>query len=88
MTGRGQARADMSGYLAAHIQERLAAEAYELGIRVDVRGDVVHLRGEVVSEERRRAVEEAAREAAEGREICNELHVVAVPEPDGEEQIS
>ncbi|MFA1537788.1 BON domain-containing protein [Actinomadura monticuli] len=79
---------DMSGYLAAHIQERLAADAYELGIRVDVRGDVVHLRGEVVSEERSRAVEEAARVAAEGREICNELHVVAVPEPDGEERIS
>ncbi|MEU8346710.1 BON domain-containing protein [Spirillospora sp. NPDC048832] len=80
--------ADMSGYLAAHIQERLAAEAYELGIRVDVRGEFVHLRGEVVSEERRRAVEEAAREAAGDRRICNELHVVAVPEPDGEEQIS
>jgi hypothetical protein len=79
---------DVSGYLAAHIQERLAAEAHELGIRVDVRGDVVHLRGEVVSEERSRDVEDAAREAAEGREICNELHVVAVPEPDGAEQIS
>ncbi|MFA1551990.1 BON domain-containing protein [Actinomadura chokoriensis] len=79
---------DMSGYVAAHIQEHLAMDAYELGIRVDVRGEVVHLRGEVISEERSRAVEEAARVAAEGREICNELHVVAVPEPDGEEQIS
>jgi len=79
---------DISGYVAAHIQERLAVDAYELGIRVDVRGDVVHLRGEVVSEERSRAVEEAARDAAEGRRICNELHVIAVPAPDGEEQIS
>lgn len=78
----------MSEYLAAHIQERLAADAYELGIRVDVRGDVVHLRGEVMSEQRRREVEEAARAAAEGREICNELHVVAVAEPEAEERLS
>jgi hypothetical protein len=60
----------------------------ELGIRVDVRGDVVHLGGEVVSEERRREVEEAARAAAGGRDIRNELHVVAVAEPDGEERLS
>lgn len=79
---------DLPGYLSAHIQERLATEAYELGIRVDVRGDVVHLHGEVVSEERRREVEEVARAAAEGHEICNEVHVVAVGEPDGEERIS
>ncbi|TDC80653.1 BON domain-containing protein [Actinomadura sp. 7K507] len=79
---------DLPGYVSAHIQERLATEAHELGIRVDVRGDVVHLRGEVVSEERRRDVEEAARAAAEGREICNEVHVVAVAEPDGEERLS
>ncbi|WP_067792981.1 BON domain-containing protein [Actinomadura formosensis] len=78
----------MSEYLAAHIQERLAADAYELGIRVDVRGDVVHLRGEVMSEQRRREAEEAARAAAEGREICNELHVVAVAEPEAEERLS
>jgi hypothetical protein len=78
----------MSVYLPAHIQEALASRAHELGIRVDVRGDVVHLRGEVATEERRRAVEEAARGAAEGLEICNELHVVAVPEPEGEERLS
>lgn len=79
---------DQATYLSAHIQERLAAEAYELGIRVDVRGDTVHLHGEVMSEEQRRDVEDAARVAAEGHEICNELHVVAVPAPEGEERIS
>ncbi|QXJ26739.1 BON domain-containing protein [Actinomadura graeca] len=78
----------MPEYLSAHIQERLAAQAHELGIRVDVRGDVVHLRGEVVSEERRREVEEAARAAAEGHRICNEVSVVPVGEPDGEERLS
>ncbi|TMQ91110.1 BON domain-containing protein [Actinomadura soli] len=75
-------------YLSAHIQERVAAEAHELGIRVDVSGDVVRLRGEVVSEEQRREVEATARDAAGGREISNELHVVAVTEPDGEERLS
>ena len=88
MTGKGRDMTDLPGYLSAHIQERLADEAHELGIRVDVRGDKVHLRGEVVSEERRRDVEEAARAAAEGHEICNEVHVVAVAEPEGEERLS
>ncbi|MFG2247830.1 BON domain-containing protein [Spirillospora sp. NPDC048823] len=88
MTGRDRGVADLPGYLSAHIQERLANEAHELGIRVDIRGDVVHLRGEVVSEERRGDVEAAARAVAEGREICNEVHVVAVAEPEGEERIS
>ncbi|TDD25806.1 BON domain-containing protein [Actinomadura sp. KC06] len=80
--------AELPEYLSAHIQERVAAEAHELGIRVDVRGGVVHLRGEVVSEERSREVEESARDAAGGREVSNELHVVAVAEPDHEERLS
>ena len=79
---------DVPGYLAAHIQERLAAVAHELGIRVDVHGDVVYLRGEVVTEERRRAVEDAARGAAEGRRIRNEVSVVSAREPEGEETLS
>ncbi|MFF5260072.1 BON domain-containing protein [Actinomadura viridis] len=79
---------DPSGYLAAHIQERLAGRAHELGIRVDVRGEVIYLRGEVVNEERRREVEEAARGAAEGRPIRNEVSVVPVREPGGEETLS
>ena len=76
------------GYVSARIKERLADEAYELGVRVDVDGDTVRLRGEVMSEEQRRDVEEAARAAAGGREIRNEVHVVAVDEPEGEERLS
>ncbi|MFD0691617.1 BON domain-containing protein [Actinomadura fibrosa] len=79
---------DEATYLPAHIQERLAAEAHELGIHVDVRGDMVHLRGEVISEERKQAVEEAARGAAGGRKICNEVSVVPVREPDVEERLT
>ncbi|GAA3969582.1 hypothetical protein GCM10023085_59880 [Actinomadura viridis] len=49
---------------------------------------MIYLHGEVVNEERRREVEEAARGAAEGRPIRNEVSVVPVREPDGEERLS
>jgi osmotically-inducible protein OsmY len=84
----GAGRWGEPGYLAAHIQERLSSHAHELGIQVDVRGEVVYLRGEVVTEERRREVEEAARGAAEGRTVRNEVSVTPVREPDGEETLS
>lgn len=75
-------------YLAARIRERLSENAYELGIRVDVRGEVVYLRGDVATEERCREVEKIARAAAEGREVRNEVSVVPVREPDSEEHLS
>ena len=75
-------------YLAAHIQDRLTDEANELGIRVDIRGDLVYLRGEVATPAQRAAVEEITREMTEGRSIRNEVHVVAVHEPEGEETLS
>lgn len=78
----------MPQYLAAHIQDRLTEQANELGLRVDVRGPIVYLRGEVASEEQRRMIEEIARNAAPGHQIRNELHVVAVHEPEGEETLS
>ncbi|MGK5554125.1 BON domain-containing protein [Actinomadura kijaniata] len=78
----------MSEYLAAHIQERLAARAHELGIKVEVRDDVVYLHGQVASVEQCRQIEEAARVAAEGRRVCNEVSVVPVREPGGEERLS
>jgi osmotically-inducible protein OsmY len=79
---------DVPQYLAAHIQERLAEQANELGIRVDIRGSVVYLRGEVASEEQRRLIEETALDVAPGRQVRNEVHVVAVHEPEGEETLS
>ncbi|MFC9973823.1 BON domain-containing protein [Spirillospora sp. NPDC127200] len=78
----------MSEYLAAHIQERLASEVHELGITVDVRDDVVYLRGQVACEERCREIEVAARIAAEGRTVRNEVSVVPVRDAEGEEQLS
>jgi len=77
-----------SDYVSAHIQERLTSRTHELGIQVDVRGEVNYLRGEVVNEERRRQIEEAARVCAEGRTVRNEVTVTAMREPDGEETLS
>jgi hypothetical protein len=79
---------DVPQYLAAHIHDRLTDEADELGIRVDIRGDLIYLRGEVASAGQRRLVEDITREMATGRRIRNEVHVVAVPEPEGEETLS
>lgn len=78
----------MPQYLAAHIQDRLTGEADELGIRIDIRGDILYLRGEVASGEQRRMVEDIARKAAPGLSIRNEVHVVSVHEPEGEETLS
>ncbi|GAA2086442.1 BON domain-containing protein [Actinomadura alba] len=79
---------DVPQYLAAHIHDRLADEADELGIRVDIRGDLVYLRGEVATPQQRQRVEAIARDIATGRRIRNEVHVVAVLEPEGEETLS
>ncbi|MBA9003107.1 MULTISPECIES: BON domain-containing protein [Thermomonospora] len=79
---------DVPHYLVEHIRDRVAEQAHELGIQVDVRGDKVYLRGQVMSEERRRDIEEAARAAAHGHTVCNEVSVVSSREPDGEEHLS
>ncbi len=72
---------DVPQYLAAHIQEEVAARTHELGIRVDVRGDTVFLRGEVRSAERCQEIEEAVRAVAGGRTIRNDVSVVPLGEP-------
>ncbi|SEG79076.1 BON domain-containing protein [Thermomonospora echinospora] len=75
-------------YLVERIRDRVAEQAHELGIHVEVCGDVVYLRGGVVSEERRREVEEAARAAAGGCTIRNEVSVIPAAVPDGEERLT
>ncbi|ACY96167.1 MULTISPECIES: BON domain-containing protein [Thermomonospora] len=79
---------DEPHYMAARIRERVAERAHELGIQVDVRGEVIYLRGDVASEQRRRDVEEAARAAAPDRTVRNELSVVSSGAPEGEERLS
>lgn len=75
-------------YRIAHIRDRVTEQAHELGIHVEVRGNVVYLHGEVVSEERRREVEEAARAVAGECDVRNEVSVVPSMEPSEEERLS
>ena len=79
---------DVPHYLVEHIRARVAEQAHELGIQVEVRGDRIYLRGQVMSPERRRDIEEAARAAAHGHPVCNEVSVVPSREPDEQERLS
>jgi len=67
--------------LAARIRDRLAADArtVEFGIDVDVRDDVVVLRGQVATARRRALIEAVARESAAGLKIANDVIVVELP---------
>ncbi|GAA2902047.1 hypothetical protein GCM10010517_67900 [Streptosporangium fragile] len=76
-------------YIAARVQSALAEDdrTTELGIRADVRGDQLYLRGQVNCAERRDLIAEVAHEAAPGLVIHNEIDVVDVREPVGEERL-
>ncbi|MFC4060634.1 BON domain-containing protein [Planomonospora corallina] len=76
-------------YVAARVQQALAEDerTTELGIRVDVRGEQLFLRGQVTSEERRELIADVAGEVVPGLAIRNELTVADVREPEGEEKL-
>jgi osmotically-inducible protein OsmY len=70
-------------YVAARVQQHLAEDdrTHELGIRVDVRGDQLFLRGQVSGEEHRRKIGQVAQEVAPELTVHNEINVVEVTEP-------
>ncbi|GGS93672.1 hypothetical protein GCM10010156_59950 [Planobispora rosea] len=76
-------------YVAARVQGALAEDerTNELGIRVDVRGEQLFLRGQVSCEERRGLIADVASEAAPGLVVRNELTVVDVRTPEEEEKL-
>jgi osmotically-inducible protein OsmY len=69
--------------LAARIKDRLAEDArtVEFGIDVDIRDDVIVLRGQVATARRRALIEAVARESASGLRIANDVTVVELPAP-------
>lgn len=69
--------------LAARIKDRLAEDArtVEFGIDVDIRDDVIVLRGQVATARRRALIEAVARESASGLRIANDVTVVELPPP-------
>ncbi|TKK88813.1 BON domain-containing protein [Herbidospora galbida] len=80
---------DTPHYVAARVQQAIAEDGRtnELGIRVDVRGDQVFLRGQVSGEEQRHLLTDVAREAAPGLTVHNEVTCVEVRDPGEEEQL-
>ncbi|GAA5042990.1 osmotically-inducible protein OsmY [Thermocatellispora tengchongensis] len=76
-------------YVAARVQQALAEDerTHELGIRVDVRGDQLFLRGQVPAQERREIISTVASEAAPDLKVRNEINVVEVRDPGEEEAL-
>ncbi|MCG5213127.1 BON domain-containing protein [Streptosporangium sp. KLBMP 9127] len=76
-------------YVAARVQRALAEgeNTHELGIRVDVRGDQLFLRGKVSTEERRTRLAGVAGEAAPELKVRNEITVVEIRDPGEEESL-
>ena len=74
-------------YMAGQIERALHGDprTHELGIRVEVDGDDVVLRGQVASEERRQFVVQIAEEQAPGLAIRDELSVTEVLPPEAPE---
>jgi len=78
-------------YAATRLQQALAEDqrTTELGIKVTIRpGNNVFLRGEVMTEERRRRLEEVVAEVAPQLRIHNEVRVVECDEPTERETLS
>ncbi|GGS75655.1 BON domain-containing protein [Nonomuraea spiralis] len=76
-------------YVAARVQQALAEDGrtHELGIRVDVRGDQLFLRGQVSGAEQRDRLGEVAREAAPELHLHNEIRIVEVSAPGEDEHL-
>ncbi|MEV0615440.1 BON domain-containing protein [Nonomuraea sp. NPDC050404] len=76
-------------YVAARVQQALAEDGrtHELGIRVDIRGDQLFLRGHVSGAEQRERLGQVAHEAAPELHLHNEINVVEVTEPGEDEHL-
>ncbi|GAA3825036.1 MULTISPECIES: BON domain-containing protein [Amycolatopsis] len=70
-------------YRAAHLRRALAEDprTAEMGVRVNVRGDDVHLSGEVTCDERRAELENVLHEVAPGLRVHNDVRVADTREP-------
>jgi hypothetical protein len=77
-------------YVAGRIEQHLAEDprTHELGIRAELRGDIVHLVGEVATPGRRQLIGAVAGEVAWGYEVRNEVTVSRLHPAGGEEVLS
>ena len=76
-------------YRVAHVRRALAEDprTTELGVRVNVRGDQLHLTGEVTTEERRAHLEQVLAEVAPDMEVHNDVRLADIREPARREEL-
>lgn len=76
-------------YRVAHIRRALAEDprTAEMGVRVNVRGDQVHLSGEVATEQRRADLEAVLAEVAPDVSVNNDVRVADTREPARREEL-
>lgn len=76
-------------YDLAHLRERIAEDSktHELDVQVEREGSTILLKGAVTVAERRKAVEEIARETFPGFAIENQIQVVECSEPTATEEM-
>jgi osmotically-inducible protein OsmY len=76
-------------YRVAHIRRALAEDprTTEMGVRVNVRGDQVHLSGEVATEQRRTDLEQVLAEIAPEVSVSNDVRVADTREPTRREEL-
>ncbi len=76
-------------YLVAHVRRALAEDprTAEQGVRVNVRGDHVHLSGEVATEQRRAELEQVLGELVPDVELHNDVRVSDSREPARREEL-
>jgi hypothetical protein len=75
-------------YIEAQLQRILAEESAELGIDAFRRDDVIIVRGEVESEQRRQAVERRVTEHFPDLVVRNEITIIRVTKPAEAEQLA
>ncbi len=76
-------------YRVAHIRRALAEDprTAEMGVRVNVRGDQVHLSGEVATEQRRADLERVLAEVVPDAAVSNDVRVSDSREPARREEL-
>ncbi|GAB2748756.1 BON domain-containing protein [Amycolatopsis magusensis] len=80
---------DVPQYWAARLRRAIAEDerTTEMGVRVDIRADHVHLSGEVACDARRAELEQVVHELAPDLRVHNDLRVAAVGEPTAREEL-
>jgi osmotically-inducible protein OsmY len=84
-----EAMGEAPQYVAARVQQALAEDARtnELGIRVDIRGDQLFLRGQVSESGQRDRLGEVAHETAPALHLHNEIRILDASEPGEDEHL-